>query len=158
MRVGDTLSRRKILAAIGTGTAGTIPTVQADNHNRSDNFPDVRQGQGFEITRHDCARVTVDAVEPSTEMLEIIVMYMVGESQAETEMFYVDQPDYPYEFVANCHLDRLDNSHGSATVSMISIWDGDRMLLQSTQPEDNEHCGDVIEQEVDPYVFENFCD
>lgn len=162
----DSPPRRTILAALG-GAAATIPTVQAGDHRTDDDHPNytnwdeppdrpyAREGSA-RLTAHDCSHVTVEpgSDEPSAVEIEVRVSYHGG---TRHEVVEFEDPDFPLEFIANCHLDELDPAYGSAIIWEVVCHFGPNRRLTFYMPTGAWECDKVRQQEVDSRVLEEYC-
>lgn len=153
----NTVPRRALLAVFGTAAASTAG-VQADDSDLSEP-PYTREYNDVTCTYHDCAHVTVDTDRIGDLTLEIEVQYNSDRGHTSTEIFEIADPEFPYEFVANCHVDRVDDlAYGSATVRAVTVYDNDDHVQRFTSTSLRWDCDDVREREVDPRVLDEYCE
>ncbi|MEY7850905.1 hypothetical protein AB7C87_17095 [Natrarchaeobius sp. A-rgal3] len=143
------ISRRTVLLALGSGAVGAT-TVQAQDR------PYTTEENNIECTFYDCARVEVDAGHQSAHNTVRYFVRYNGHDGAEVREFEVSYPQYPHEFVANCHLNDLDTAHGSAVIERVEVWH-DMHHDATFHPPINWSCEMVAQEEVDPWVLEEFC-
>ncbi|RZV08769.1 hypothetical protein BDK88_2843 [Natrinema hispanicum] len=157
----NTLSRRAILAGVSAATSSIVITEVAAQERDPTEYdrPLIIEKNGIETTFRDCSRVVIDSDHQSTiTFISIGVGWTTPDNWVQNEEVDVENPELPFEYVVNCHLDEIGVENGAATIDYVNVWhDGADSPSHFPMPFGEWDCGEIRGQEVDPYVLENFC-